>query len=1071
MKRSIVALMMLCATAASAEVTIKFAKTAYSVKESAAYAELTVNKTGKEAARVKFATVCGTAQPGREYYATNGVLEWVEGKTTAQKIRVRLMPDEVAKYEENKVFSVVLRALDEAELAEGEALPGITAGEATVTVTETTKANPGTVSVAGYYDYDDEWHLFDNAKKPSLTVGKNGFGGYAAVSLVRTGGTDGAIAVTVTAAPSTAKLGADFTLGEDSDVVAGTEVIEWADGEGGEKLLWVSAVDDEDYGLGVYSKTATLKFASTKDATHAKATLGASSIALVVRDDSISETIADFNARIKSTGASISTKSCYLSSESAVLTTPLITGKSTQTFSVKCTGPGFFATYGSVDGEGGFSWKCGKMDGSANGDVQMVLPSGTSTINFTYTGRADDENAVAMIGSEYEEDRPFSWVSFADSVPTPFDKAVARAEDIEKLSWTVPERAHDYEDDAGLHYRVRVGEAASKLDKAPLFVTNVIENAVVFPEGMLEKGKTYYWRVDYLLGDDGDDQQMVAVSKSVWSFTVGGEDVPMVAVTSGADVYGNAVSNGVVTLHRGVKVEWELGAGEEGSATLKVLSGKLPTGLKLAKNSKTKVWTISGTPTAAGSFRATLGGTVGKVACQTLDLEFQVDDLGLGIGNYSAMLVDDGKLAEMASRRLANLTFTATGAGKLTAKVLIGGKTYSFSGTGYDVCERAEESDDEDVTADVYDNYLTATMFNVQKVGGVSYTNELTIQVRDAAAGNLDALGKAIGTVELKMCVLKADGKSVNLDGDDEGILFTGSLWRDNSSIPEVQAQLADFEGYYTLALFPEAADSPDAPSGNGYLTLTVDAKGKAKIAGKLADGTSISSTVTGGFEGLLADWAGSRVYRLVLPVFSATATRVIGGELVLEWDEETGEVLVDSDALLTWADDSSTAMFDTAAEEWSGFKLDLMPTGGWFDTVSNLQAHYARTALTVDPEGGAGEFSVELENDKPVIATASGVTLKIARATGIVTGTVLLQDEYTGQTTKASHAGVLLTSYQLDTAEGIWSAGYALISRKAEKKTVKVSRPFCVYAEDVDPDFAAGDEGNWQGEEIVTEE
>ena len=83
MKRSIVALMMLCATAASAEVTIKFAKTAYSIKESAAYAELTVNKTGKEAARVKFATVCGTAQPGREYYATNGVLEWVEGKTTA----------------------------------------------------------------------------------------------------------------------------------------------------------------------------------------------------------------------------------------------------------------------------------------------------------------------------------------------------------------------------------------------------------------------------------------------------------------------------------------------------------------------------------------------------------------------------------------------------------------------------------------------------------------------------------------------------------------------------------------------------------------------------------------------------------------------------------------------------------------------------------------------------------------------------------------------------------------------------------------------------------------------------
>ena len=1057
--------------------TVKFAKTAVSVKESAAYVQLTVNKTGKDAARVRFATVSGTAVPGREYYATNGILEWAEGDAKAKKISVRLMPDEVPTYEADKCFSVSLRALEEGERTEGESAAEVLTPAAEVTVTETTKPNAGKVVVAGYYDADDEWCEFDNAKKPSLIVFKNGDGGLAALSLKRTDGTDGAVKVTVTAAPSTARLGVDFTLSDDYTVTNKSTTVEWADGESGEKLVWVSTIDDEGID-GVYSRTATLKLSSAKDASHVKAALGVSSVALVVRDDYVFETLADFNKRVKNRGVSVSGSGWYVSGYGTELkSAPVAAGKKA-TFSVKCTGPGFFSTYGSFeasgDHDGEFTWKCGKLEDWADDDVELVLPSGSSTISFTYASPKDATADIAMIGSAFEEDLPFTWISFADVRPLPGDKAVVPAEDVAELDWVVPELAEEFEDDIGLHYRVRLS-GSKTVDKNPLFETNVVSSCVTLPAGLLEADKTYYWRVDYLYGDDGSDEQMVSKGKSVWSFSTTGGKVPRVDAISAVDAYGEAVTNGFATLHQGVKVNWTLGAfGTTEAAKLKVVSGKLPKGLKLSQNARTKVWTLAGTPAEAGTFNVVIGGSVGKTTCETMPMTFVVDAIGQAAGNFSAVVVDEGQCAEMASRRMAQVAFTATDAGKLSAKVLLGGKTYSFSDTGYAECLQSEESSDEDVTADEYDDILTARLVNVTKLGKTSYTNELEVTLRDARETNLDALGKAIGSVTLRMCVPTADGKSAEVDADDRGIPFTGALYRDNTKNADVAAALANFAGYYTVALFPEPADSEDAPSGNGYLTVTVDAKGKAKVAGKLADGTSVSLTTTGGFEGLLADfWAGVPTYRLVLPVFVSKATTLLGGKLVLEWsaDSASGTALFDSDEQLSWVNDSATAMYDTRSEEWSGFACLLNPAGGWYDKVCNLQSHYRRMALSAGTgEDGARE-AVDLEGDKLVIASGSGTTVKLTRATGVVTGKVKLTDDYTGKTASVSHAGVLLMNYQMDSAEGLWSAGSAVISRKVGAKTVKVSCAFNIFADDIDPDFAAGDEGDWEGEPIFTEE
>lgn len=1068
-KRSVMFLLMLAACPLLATpAVVKFAKTTVSVKESAAYVELTVNKSGSDATRVFFATVADTALPGSEYYATNGVLAWAENKTGAHKIRIRLMPDVTALREADKSFHVKLWAPEAEDLDDVERVPEVKTPEAVVTISEITKADSGKVTIAGYYDGDDEWCVFENPKKPALTMFKNGDGGLAGLALVRSGAANGATKVTVTAVPGTAKLGVDFTLGDDPDITNKMQTVEWADGEIGEKVVWVAAVNDEGTS-GIYSKAFSVKLASKAETGYAKVALAASSVAFTLRDDYVYETMTDLNKRLKVSGASVSGNGWYLTEYGTALMTKPIKGKKKTTLNVKLTGPGFFAATGwmdcSGDHDGEFTWSLGKYSDWADEDVELVVPSGSSTLRFTYASPSDATEDVAGFGSPYEEDKPFTWISFANVTPSPRDKSVLPAEpEGTVLSWNVDELAEDFEDDAGLHYRVRIAESKTALDKAPLVSTNVATSSVRIPAGMLSTDKTYYWRVDYLYGDDGSDEQMVAPGKAVWTFSVvAPETRPVVTLTSAVDVYGVAVSNDVVVLHQGVKVDWTLDvAGTTDAAKISVVSGKLPAGLKLAKEARSGLWKVSGVPSAPGNFTVTLGGTVGKTACRTLTLDFVVDALGQAAGSFTALLRDDGNLAELASRRMASLTFSATSAGKLSAKVLLGGKTYTFAGTGYDSCEQLEESDDEDVMKDEYDDRLTAVLTNVQKIGGKPYTNELEVAVRDAPLDDLDALGGPIGTVTLRICVPNADGKTASVDAENQGVPFVGALRRDNSASAGVVAAQRKFVGYYTVGLVPQAVDSVDAHTGYGYLTVTVNERGKTKVAGRLADGTAVSASVSGAFQGLVDDsWAGSLEYRLVLPVFSATATRLFGGELVLvsASDASDGSALVDSDLDLAWIDDATTALYDTAADEFSGFAETLNPWGGWYDKVSNLQAYYKNTYLFYRDSDEA-EHELLLEGDKPMLDKVSGATFKLVRATGLTSGTVTLFDDYSGKSVKVSHAGVMLSNFQMDTAEGLWSVGSAVLSRKARGKTVKVSRPFVIEAEVCDPDFWAGDLG-----------
>lgn len=130
--------------------TVKFARTSVTARENAASVAITVNRTAKDGrVRVRYGTVAGTAKPGVDYVAQNGVLDWANGDNKAKTITVRLIPDLVPAWESNKVFSVELRPFAEDERADGEYAAALTGG-ATCAVTLTEVSRAGTTAASSY---------------------------------------------------------------------------------------------------------------------------------------------------------------------------------------------------------------------------------------------------------------------------------------------------------------------------------------------------------------------------------------------------------------------------------------------------------------------------------------------------------------------------------------------------------------------------------------------------------------------------------------------------------------------------------------------------------------------------------------------------------------------------------------------------------------------------------------------------------------------------------------------------------------------------------------------------------
>ena len=352
---------------------------------------------------------------------------------------------------------------------------------------------------------------------------------------------------------------------------------------------------------------------------------------------------------------------------------------------------------------------------------------------------------------------------------------------------------------------------------------------------------------------------------------------------------------------------------------------------------------------------------------------------------------------------------------KFSAKAQIAGGTYSFVA-----------SDGWDGTNE--DGWLVKTLYAVSSVDP-SVTNELTVYARDGKTADWKTnLGCE---AELKLCLPDGEG--------GQQTWYESELYRQNAKIQAYLDAAFKFDGYYTASLMPE-----EKSLGSGYLTVTVDAKGGAKVAGVLPDNSKVSATATA--CAVVPSSASANGWMMVIPVFKSSAEGCFAGELCLVAQADSGRVdgkgfkIVFIKRSLFWNSDSGVNRGGSL-----GWRRVLRACGGWYDKLVNLQGYYNALAQRFYAET-TGSFPQELlQEGYEVVATPStgvglsgnafsadkqrlernesgavdfdesvnpcNVTVKINRATGVTTGTASIwmsNGELQSEVKGFSHFGVL---------------------------------------------------------------
>jgi uncharacterized repeat protein (TIGR01451 family) len=190
--------------------TLQFNSATSTVNEAAGSAMLTVDRTGGSfgAVSIDYAVTGGTATPGSDFTLAAGTLNWADGDMSSKTILVTNIDDSTPA-EPNETVEVTLTNPG------GSATLG---NPALTTLTIVDDDVPGTLQFA------------------SATYTANEDAGTATLTVNRTGGSDGAVAVDFSVTGGTAAAGSDFTL------VAGT--LNWADGDMAPKTITVTLIDD-----------------------------------------------------------------------------------------------------------------------------------------------------------------------------------------------------------------------------------------------------------------------------------------------------------------------------------------------------------------------------------------------------------------------------------------------------------------------------------------------------------------------------------------------------------------------------------------------------------------------------------------------------------------------------------------------------------------------------------------------------------------------------------------------------------------------------------------------------------
>ena len=431
--------------------------------------------------------------------------------------------------------------------------------------------------------------------------------------------------------------------------------------------------------------------------------------------------------------------------------------------------------------------------------------------------------------------------------------------------------------------------------------------------------KPLYWRVDTVATDELG-HRAVQVGHT-WSVTVLPEGAPEYVASEGG--YDPTVIGGVQLPELTVGVYGEAGpfavANAAGGAIHVVVgNGALPAGLS-AQVRAGAVW-ITGVPLRSGQGSADLsltvthylglaGGPRSVTAPGTsVTVGWTVRALGRAAGQFNGYLVTDDIPG------YGSATLAVTGSGSLSGRFVSDGLTYSINAAAF--------------------GGQTNGAFFVRTVAKAA-TNNLTVTVEVAIDGSA--------------AELVVDGQ-----GDDYYELRRNN-WGEAEGIARVRAYL----GYYTVALPVLTKSSTNAPSGTGYLTLTVAASGAVTYTGLLADGRSVSGSAVL-LYGPDCCSAEDRVtfYVMTKPSGYGRNDGLYGLIYLAPGRDgnvkETTVMPAETESGLYWVNADPKAVFGynptsgQLPEGISGFTNTVDVTGGYYDKTVNLKTYYAGKQLFI---------------------------------------------------------------------------------------------------------------------------
>lgn len=887
---------------------VKFVSETVSFSEGEPYAEIAVARSAAEGViRLNWATEAGTAKPGSEYYPANGVLEWADGDWSTKTIRIRLIPDLVAKWETNKSFAVKIWPMAEDCWADDE-YGAVIYGPSKINVTlvENDARKPGRVVVRN---------------QPLKVVA----GEPLHVVLGREGGVDGDVGVVVAGVSAGAIREEDFANVQ-------TNIV-WNAGDASDK-----AFDIATYVKGsIDEKTLKLLLGSLKTvfpgqyATLDNPELPETSVTATIGSELVRRSLQEVDAAMPAVAMSGMMGSWYGDAANP-LRSEVIPAGGMVAFAFHVTEPGFLVVHPQLENaDFGAGAKLEYMisggtikDGSDNERVVVAVPGDA---NVAFRATSPRTGAYVVFSDVDGTGLPCKWIPLSSITPVgPLHGSVVGPYPT-SFSWNAPPNKGGED----LWYRVRASAtSASTCTKIAGLTVEDTATTCVLPH-IFVPNHQFWWTLDVACPKGGLDPVEAdwISSPVVWTFMTTVDGAPATGVAASArDVNGTKVEDLLsagkpVELVQGVRIDFNLAATNGVAATSAVrTAGQMPPGVYLSG------LRLYGVPSVAGDYTVIFQVRNGNVGGVTMPISFHVAPMESAAGTFCGILREDGSALSAKAARIGTLVFTASESGVLSAKASINGSTYSFLSSGYlDVVDRDDSAAGQTMK-------LTTLMEGAAAAAdGTPCKLELEVSIGKGALTNLVALGEVAGTAKVRVpgCLLGSDSDTVD---------YSCQLIRNNNDSAEFLNALKPFVGYYTAAMVPFGITAADGvPAGNGIAAITVDGAGSAKASLVMADRISASS---GAFVGLKGDLSNPSACTLLIPMASISGEYSFGGLVEVKYGVTTVEGtefpanFIDSLKSLEWNKDGSKATFSGKS-----FSMDIRPTGGWYDTVANLQRYY----------------------------------------------------------------------------------------------------------------------------------